>query len=270
MIDMKQYESFKERESLPTRDNVRIVQLAGGKGSRLGASDVPKPLREISLEGYTFPMMDLLPYTLPSNFKKITVITSSDPDAKAEQIEQHITCKLNIDPKGNIDIYREKVSEGTAGALFSFVDETNPKEDMLVLTPSDTVFPFGKMNEIVNKFDPNGPKICWVLTSNPEEGAQNKGKIIVNGDLVTKSLESQPDSQQQKGGMTSVGVIIFKKDYFRERYKTYREEHLDQTKVDMYRDFIPWLLQKGEKVGFFDIKQPASDLGTRERLSKVT
>ncbi len=68
--------------------------------------------------------------------------------------------------------------------------------------------------------------------------------------------------------VTSVGVVIANRDFFVERFIQHRMESpvAQIGPVDLYRSFMPWLVQRGDRVGSFDIGQPAPDLGTPDRL----
>lgn len=269
MIDMESVKKLFSREQLPDRSNVGVLLLAGGKGKRLEGvtgGKIPKSLVEIKLGGLKFPMLDYGIATIPVNFKRLVVVTSTDPEAHGGEIKSHV-----LNEMGGVSVYTEEGEpKGTAGVVASYIGEVDGPEDIFVVSPTDTLFPFEKMNEIVDQFEKGGKGFCWVLTSIPGEGAQNTGKVIVEDDRIVDSLESIPDSKGVDGGMTSVGVVVFNKGYFVKKYKQYVDEHPDTEKVDMYRDFIPWLLEKDEKVGYLDIKQPAPDLGTPERLATVT
>lgn len=267
---MRDAEKFKQIENLPDRSNVRVLFLAGGKGSRLGelTQNTPKPLLPIIIGGAVkIQMIDWGLYTLPINIHNITLIT--DSEEKIKQYYEHLDDLVDPDIR-RIELFEENSPEGTAGAVSSFVISESPNEDVLIISPADTMFPFSKMNEIVDDFEKGGANICWCVTSNPGENAQNTGKVIVDGEQIIGSLESIPGSVGVDGGLTSVGVVIVNKEYYRNKYQLYLNQNPKKEKVDMYRDFIPWLIDQGEKVNYFDIRQPATDLGTRERYATVS
>jgi len=58
------------------------------------------------------------------------------------------------------------------------------------------------------------------------------------------------------------------KIFYLERYKDFVGENRTNGTVDLYRNFLPWLLKRGEKISFFDVGVPTPDLGTPDRLRR--
>lgn len=67
---------------------------------------------------------------------------------------------------------------------------------------------------------------------------------------------------------TSVGVVVANRNFYVEKYSEFITEQAPEGPVDLYRKFMPWLIENGNAVHTFDIKKPAPDLGTPERLFK--
>lgn len=271
MNDTELNELFSSKEVLVDRSNVRILLLAGGKGSRMVGitqDTIPKTLLEIGTDGIKFPMLDYGFMTIPKNFQNLSVVTSSDPAAHPDQVLTHIN-EYNGQMGENISVFKENEPRGTAGAVASYIEETGCREEIIVVSPADTMFPFEKMNQIIEDFMEKSNGLSWVLTSDPGISAQNASKIAVDGDKVTETREADKNSLPFENGMTSVGMVILRRSYFTENYNKFVSENSGLTKVDMYRDFIPWLISQGESIGYYDIKKPAQDLGDPDRFIKA-
>jgi len=123
----------------------------------------------------------------------------------------------------------------------------------------------------IQAFSENNTGIMWVVTSNPGVNAQNTNRIVVNDEYVLRDEEGKTRDvcfYETESLMTSTGVIIASKMYFLEKYRDFNEGNRNRSSTDLYRDFIPWLLQGGEKISFFDVRVPTPDLGTPERLKQ--
>lgn len=255
--------------------NVDVFLLCGGKGTRLKASDedqlqkLPKPLIPIDTPRGNIRMIDnaILGLT-ESGFAQLTLLIGRDPETQGSEIEDYIiSTHNNLNPLFS----REDIPLGTAGAAFeAFLFS---RRDKAVITPVDTLFPFSSLSVAIQKFAENDTGIMWVVTSNPGENAQNSGRVIVNNGYVIRDEEGKLDKTPICEGelaTTSTGVIITSKIFYLERYKDFVSENGNNKTIDLYRDFIPWLLQKGEKISFFDVRVPTPDLGTPDRLKQFS
>lgn len=251
--------------------NVDVFLLCGGKGTRLKTSDedqlkkLPKPLVPIDTPRGSIRMIDnaILGLT-ESGFAQLTLLIGRDSETQGSEIEDYV-----VSTHGNLNpsFSREDAPLGTAGAVYeAFIFS---RRDHAIITPIDTLFPFDSLGPAIEVFSKNNAGIMWVVTSNPGENAQNSGRVIVNSEYITQDDEGKKDTTPIREGelaTTSTGVIIVSKIFYLEKYKDFIKENGISGAVDLYRNFIPWLLQKGEKISFFDVRVPTPDLGTPDRL----
>lgn len=253
---------------------VGVLILAGGKGSRLKKSDdpdlqtLPKPLVPIDSGDGRLPMLDNALYGIfATGIKDVVLLTSSDPEAQGSLIEDHTTANH----QNTVRFIREEQPLGTAGAVFNALNLS--EYSTVAIVPADTLFPFSLLPQILENHKAQDTSITWVVTTSPGENAQNSGRILVDplSRNVVHTFENNPniDISLFSDGLipsTSVGVVIANREFYLLTYQKFLQECGDLRVVDMYRQFIPWLIDKGVQVGTFDIGQPAPDLGTPERL----
>ncbi|MBU0569251.1 NTP transferase domain-containing protein [Patescibacteria group bacterium] len=264
-------------EELHTIISPEVFILAGGKGTRLKRTDdpellsKPKPLVTVQSNVGELPMLDYVILNLEQNgFNNLTFLTSDDPEAQGNDIEHYVSeCYGRLNPSFS----REKSPLGTAGAAFLAMQ--NRFTETSVITPADTFFPFEMLPLALDTHIANKNQITWLVTTEPGEGAQNTGRILVEGNsgVIYQSLEgSDIDSSTicLDGFVpsTSVGVVVTDRKFYVDKYNEYIAESTPNGPVDLYRNFIPWLIENGTAVHTFDIKKPAPDLGTPERLFK--
>lgn len=255
---------------------VEVFILAGGKGTRLKKSEdvelqsTPKPLVQIdSVRGRQTMLDNAIIGVFSSGISGISLLTSADPDAQGNLIEDHAIENY----PDVVGIIREDQPLGTAGAVFNaFVGR---EIFTAAVIPVDTLFPFELIPTILEDHKRKGVSITWVVTTSPGENAQNAGRILVNpkNNLITYALEGNPnvDINTLLDGLvpsTSVGVVIANRDFYLEQYRIFQGEENKVGAIDLYRHFIPWLLSQGVQVNTYDIGQPAPDLGTPNRLNQ--
>lgn len=265
------------KEILQTSISPEILILAGGKGTRLKKTDdpellsKPKPLVTIHSEVGEHPMLDYVVSNLERNgYCNLTFLISDDPEARGNDIELYVSgCYGRLNPSFS----REKNPLGTAGAAFLAMQ--NKFSETAVIIPADTLFPFETLPLALDIHTRNNNRITWLVTTEPGEGAQNTGRILVDGNsgVIYQSLEGSnidtalinPDGFVPS---TSVGVVVANRNFYVEKYNEFLTDCTPQGPVDLYRSFIPWLIENGNMIHTFDIKKPAPDLGTPERLLK--
>lgn len=254
-------------------ENVDTFLLCGGKGTRLKdtadslVAGVPKPLIFIETPKGNIRMIDnVIIGLMESGFSNLTLLVGEDSEARGTEIENHIRLAYKLN---SLYFSWEKVPLGTAGAAYNAF--LSSKKEVAVITPIDTLFPFNLLYQALKTFPCRDSKLMWILTSNPGECAQNEGQIIVRENYVVRSGEgnlSEVIIYEGELPMTSAGVMIASRTHFIEKFRSFTNGNIENQIVDLYRDFIPWLLSKGEKISFFDIGLPAPDLGTPDRLRR--
>lgn len=196
------------------------------------------------------------------------MLTSLDPESQSDMVEEYIRRTHSC---GRISFSVEDQPLGTAGAANKALEPRS--SEVGIISPTDTLFPFHLLREIVDEHKRKKANVTWVVTSSPGEGAQNTGKILTNKqgrvihDLEAGDKEVSETDRAGLYGMTSVGVVVANREYFVEKFGQHFN-HGSPKVVDLYRQYIPKLLETGEIVDTFDIRQPAQDLGTIDRLNR--
>lgn len=258
---------------LAANSEIDALVLAGGKGSRLkegGLCETPKPLVTIRLQdGRKIPMIENAILGITSTLRcNLVVLTSQDPESGSNMVEDYVRQTHSC---GRFSFSVEDKPLGTAGAAHNALIQR--KTSIGIITPCDTLFPFDQLGEIVKTHKNKRSNITWVLTSKPGDGAQNTGKVFVdkNTGQIIYDFEAGGDHPMPNidslNPMTSVGVVIVNKDYYVSKFGEHFN-HGSSGIVDLYRQYIPKLLETGEKVDSFDIRQSAQDLGTVDRLNR--
>ncbi len=254
-------------------NNIDVLLLAGGKGSRLkkgGLVDLPKPLVPIQIDGHNIPMIENAIRGISTSIRSnLIILTSLDPDSRSDMVEEYI---LKTHPCGRISFSVEDQPLGTAGASNKVLVRSS--SNIGIISPTDTLFPFHLLPNIVIAHTQKKANVTWVVTSQPGKDAQNTGKILTDKQgYVLYDLEVSDMTLPLEYGttnlsrMTSVGVVVTNRGYFTDIFGQYFDSSAPQV-IDLYRQYIPKLLEIGEKVDTFDIKQPAQDLGTIDRLNR--
>ena len=264
--------------------NVPILMLAGGASTRMRMGPEKKlqsrakPL--VSPYGRETLIDIVLDRIGKAGFKKLHLLTRTGPEAQGERIQRYV--QRGIGPRlenkeVSLSFNMEEEPLGTAGAVNKTLSELGLKGNA-VITPTDTDFPFDKLPQVIGNHLAKDSKITWVVTSIPGDNTQNVGKVLTNkdSDKIEYNLEAgnlspdEVDPSARYNRRTSVGVLVVSSEYFREKFSHLLREtpDLDGKPVDLYRDFIPFVLTKGDPVNTFDIQKPAPDLGTPERLRR--
>ncbi len=150
--------------SLPGR-SVALV-LAGGKGSRLrDAADpelhrTPKVLVPIDTPAGRTPMLGhALAQLAAAGFRRIAVLTSSDPATGAEAVESYAL--THAARRVELTVHREDHPLGTAGAAYAALHHLSDAPAAVVL-PADTLFPVSQLPSAVAAH--RSPTCCtWIV-----------------------------------------------------------------------------------------------------------
>ncbi|MGA5817154.1 NTP transferase domain-containing protein [Kitasatospora sp. NPDC094028] len=263
--------------SLPAQA-VALV-LAGGKGSRLrAASDAelhrtPKVLLPVDTDDGRTPMLGhALAQLTAAGFRRIAVLTSADPATGAEAVETYALTHPSA-RQVELTIHRERHPLGTAGAAYAALAHL-PDTPAGVVLPADTLFPTALLPSAVAEHRSRPVAVTWTVTTVPGRSAQNAGRIFLDpgGEHVVHALEGVGATLPTgtRSGLrqaTSTGAVILAPTPFRALFEEYAQRLTCPGESDLYRQFMPWAISQGHPVGAFDIRSPAPDLGTPDRLA---
>ncbi|MBV6697336.1 NDP-sugar synthase [Kitasatospora aureofaciens] len=262
--------------SLPARA-VALV-LAGGKGSRLRATDdpelhrTPKVLVPIDTPAGRVPMLGhVLDALAAAGFRRIAVLTSTCPQAGAEAVETYALTRSARQVE--LTIHREDHPLGTAGAAYAALRDL-PDTPAAVILPADTLFPFSRLPSAVAAHCSLAAAVTWTVTTAPGQAAQNAGRLFLDPDdhYIVHALEGvdatlPAGSRQSLRQATSTGAVVLTPTAFQTLFEEYAQRLARPAEADLYRQFMPWAISHGHRVGAYNIRTAAPDLGTPERLA---
>ncbi|WP_031064701.1 nucleotidyltransferase family protein [Streptomyces sp. NRRL WC-3742] len=252
--------------------------LAGGRGTRLRAAhdpelrSTPKVLVPIDTTNGPMPMLGhALTQLIAIGVRRIAVLTSSDPATGAQDVEAyaHTHCARQVE----LTIHREHQPLGTAGAAYAALANL-PDTPLAVLLPADTLIPVALLPAAVAAHRARPAAVTWTVTTSPGPGAQNTGRLFLSpgGEQVVHALEGvnatlPAGTRQNLRQATSAGAVIITPGRFCALFEEYAQRLAGPGEADLYRQFMPWAISQGHTVGAYDLRAPAPDLGTPERLA---
>lgn len=230
------------------RSNMKVVIMAGGRGTRISsiASDIPKPM--IQIEGK--PVLERQIECLRDYGLKEFIITIS-------YLGQVIVDYFGDGNRFgvNIEYYFEKEPLGNAGALLKIKDKLS---DVFILINGDVIFDidFDRFIEFHNK--KNG---LVTLLTHPNSHPYDSGLIITDEDgSVTKWINKEEARPNWYKNRVNAGLHIINKKILEISY--------DSSKVDLDRQLLK-PLQGTHKMFAYDSPEYVKDMGTPDRYYSV-
>lgn len=256
---------------------VEICLLAGGKGMRMRDGErrefatTPKVLLQIWHDGKSASLFShAMRGILSLSPGAISVLASRHPGCGPELIMQEIS---KFREAQRIAVFWDPAEEefGTARALYQAARESG--FPVLVVVTADTIFPFWKLPLAIELHRTRKAVATWVITTNPGPIAQNSGCLLFEPEKGRLSLSREgvlllPKMMTDAAGLaegTSTGVIVFSSAFYRDRFAEL-DRRFCSGPIDIYRDLMPFLLNRGDEISVFDVAEPTPDLGTPERF----
>ena len=255
-----------------------ICLLAGGRGTRMRSgvrpdfANTPKVFLRITHEGRSATLFShAMDGIMSLNPGAVSVLASPHPACGPELIIQEMS-RFHETQHVTVMWDPPRTSFGTARALYQAAQHCSLP--ILIVVPADTIFPFRKLLIAAKYHMADRANATWVVTTAPGPAAQNAGCLLFEGEKrrLVFSREStffSVDSITNVGSRliegTSTGVIIFSASFYRRRFREL-ESHFSSQSVDIYRDFMAFLLGCGHDISVFDVAEPTPDLGTPERF----
>ncbi|MFD0403808.1 NTP transferase domain-containing protein [Kitasatospora sp. NPDC127116] len=217
--------------SLPAQ-TVALV-LAGGKGSRLRAAPdaelqgTPKVLVPIDTSVGRTPMLGhALTRLTVAGFRRIAVLTSTDPATGADAVETYALTHPSA-RQVELTIHREQHPLGTAGAAYAALGHLSDVPAAVVL-PADTLFPTVLLPSAVTEHRSRPAAVTWTVTTAPGRCAQNAGRLFLDPDgrHVVHALEGvdatlPAGSRSGLRQATSTGAVVLTPAPFRALFEEY-------------------------------------------------
>ena len=228
---------------------MQLVILAGGKGTRLGVSNVPKPMIRIAGKPILQYQIELAKkYGIEEVFILSGYLADIIVDYFGDGSAWDIKIKHVIEPE----------PLGTAGALKLL--EGKLKDRFLVFY-GDTVMDFDFFSFI--KFDKNNPGTVGSIIVHPNDHPYDSDLVEIDADKYVKYFLPKPHSENEVyHNLVSAAVYILSPEIM--KYIKYGNF------ADFGKDIFPMLLRDGKKLKAYESAEYIKDMGTKDRLEEVT
>ncbi len=228
---------------------MKVVIMAGGKGTRISsiASDIPKPM--IKIEGK--PVLEReIECLRDQGFKDIILTVSHLGNIIMDYFGDGSSFGVHI------EYYFEKEPLGNAGALFKIKDKLT---DEFLLLNADALFDID-FNRFVKYHHEKGGLVT--LFTHPNSHPYDSGLIIADSDLsVDKWLSKEDARPTYYKNRVNAGLHVISKSVL--------DTEIDTPKVDLDRQILKQL-QGTHKMFVYDSPEYVKDMGTPERFYQVS
>lgn len=248
---------------------MKVVIMAGGKGTRISsiASDIPKPM--IKIEGV--PVLEReIECLQEQGFDDIIITVSHLSNIIVDYFgDGSKNSPITGKPFGvNIEYYFEKEPLGNAGALFKIKDKLT--KDFLLLN-ADAVFDVD-FNRFVSFHQKQGGLVT--LFTHPNNHPYDSGLIIADRNGVVEKWLSKEDDRPQfyrnrvNAGLHIISPVILNNSGIDAKIVGLIGENGKPNKVDLDRQLLKPLAGTG-KMFCYDSPEYVKDMGTPERYYSV-
>ena len=229
-------------------EDFTAVFLVGGKGTRLGLGDKPKPL--VDIDG--IPLLERMILNFESQGIKNFIMLCG---FGAKKIKTHLSQKKfeNI----NIEIIIEPEPYGTAGCFTLIKDIVSSK---FIVVYGDLIFDLD-----LKKFISYGlnKKCTAVLYAHPNDHPVDSDLIKINLDNEIVDFISKPHINPSCGNLSNAAFYLFDKEIFK-----YLPEKIEGV-LDWGKDIFPKMVAKKEKMFVYRGTEYIKDIGTKDRILKA-
>lgn len=235
---------------------MKVVIMAGGKGTRISsvASDIPKPM--IKIEG--IPVLEREIICLREQGFNEFILTVSH---LGEIIQDYFGDGGGVSPVTrkpfgvSIKYYFEKDPLGNAGALFKLKDELT--EDFLLLN-ADSIFDID-FNRFVSYHREKGGMVT--LFTHPNSHPYDSGLIVTDeNNAVMEWLSKEDERKGYYKNCVNAGLHILSPEVLKQKILT--------PKVDLDRQLLKPLVGTG-KMFAYNSPEYVKDMGTPDRFAAV-
>lgn len=227
---------------------MKVVIMAGGKGTRIAsvASDIPKPM--IPIEGKPVLEQELL-CLKEQGFDDIIITVSHLGNIIMEHFGDG--SKLGI----HIEYFFEEQPLGNAGALFQIKEKLT--EDFLLIN-ADAIFDID-FNRFVSFHKSHGGLVT--LFTHPNSHPYDSGLIIANKDgQVMSWLAKEDERPDYYKNRVNAGIHVLSPKLL--------QQEIDTPKIDLDRQLLKPLAGTGQMY-CYDSPEYVKDMGTPERYRAV-
>lgn len=226
---------------------MHLVIIAGGKGTRLGLKDIPKPMIEIGGKPLLEHQINL---AKKHGIKDIYILSG--------HLADNIVNYFGDGSKWDVNITHivEKQPLSTAGAVKQLEDEI---KDRFMVFYGDVVFDID-LKCFIN-FDSMFNSIATIVV-HPNDHPYDSDLIEINDENIVTAFHSKPHSEYKYyRNLVNAAVYILSPKIFR---------YIPEDKAtDFGKNIFPLLLESGETIAAYKTAEYLKDIGTLERFEKV-
>ena len=247
-------------------ENITALILVGGRGTRLQSLTNKKSKSYVSFFGkyrlIDFPLSSLS----YSGIKNIGIITQYEPYDLMKYIGNGDSFDLDDFQSGIsfLTPYEDRevgfiTQKGTANAVLSQIEFIKRCDSKYILILSgDQVYQID-FNEILKSHIKRGAELTIISKEiERSEDLKRYGILELGSEKRVIGFEEKPENP--KSNTISLGMYLFSKEYLLNNLK------MASTLVDFGRDFIPYLINKKDKVYAYNHSGDFYDLGTVDGL----
>jgi mannose-1-phosphate guanylyltransferase/phosphomannomutase len=227
---------------------MELVVLAGGKGTRLGRTDAPKPMVPIAGK----PVLQwIVEWAVRSGMANITLVCHHQSDMIAAWFGDGARFGARI------RYVVEQTPMGTAGALLALRGQM---ADRFMVVFADLVLDFDAERMIA--FDAAAPALATIMVHPNNHPYDSDLVEVANGDGVVTAMHGKPhDSGAYYQNLVNAGAFILDPSIL---------AHIPlDTPCDFGRDLFPKLVREGRRVRAYHTFEYISDMGTPDRLARI-
>ncbi|XWN31169.1 MAG: HAD-IIIA family hydrolase [Devosia sp.] len=228
--------------------SVQAVLLLGGKGTRLGLTDIPKPM--VMVDGV--PLLDrTLAALAAAGVERVLALTGH----LSNVIENHVAdgSRWGLD----VTYMREETPRGTAGALRDAADHL---EATFLLVYGDVLFNLD-LARFIAAGKANGG--LGTLFVHPNDHPTDSDLVVMDGQGRVKAFHPKP----HPSGLLVRNRANAALHFFDKAIVHWIEE--SQEAVDLGRDVLPRAARFGAKLHAYNSAEYIKDIGTPERLARA-
>ncbi len=227
---------------------MKLVIIAGGRGTRLGLNDIPKPMVKIG----SVPLLEHhINLAREYGIEEIYLLSG--------YLSEVITDYFGDGSKFGVRITHiiEDVPLGTAGAIKQLEDKINER---FMIFYGDVLLDFDISSFI--HFDSTMESIVTIIV-HPNDHPYDSDLVEINDENIITAFHSKPhDRNRFYQNMVNAGVYILSPEIF---------EFIPVDKPsDFGKDIFPLLMTSNKRIGAYKSAEYIKDMGTADRLAKTS
>lgn len=231
-----------------TPETVTAVFLVGGKGTRLGLGDLPKPM--VDMHGV--PLLERMVYGLAAQGVRQFIFLAGHG---AEYIREHFASHT---PEGaNIEVVTEDAPMGTAGSFHQLRDRLNGP---FLVIYGDLLFESDVARFLAFAEEKGGAGTLYV---HPNDHPEDSDLVDVDDDGKVLAFISKPHQNPDCGNLVNAAMYLFSPEVL-----DYLPPATGEV-VDWGHDVLPAIVDAGKHVLFaYRGTEYLKDIGTPKRIER--